>query len=560
MLMNNCKVISLYLHSRKWYEKKKPELQLKILKILSSMERLSKSQALKILEVRDHYWPEVSDAFDKLNARGFVEPIEKDTRKHGKPEILYRLTADGIAVLMIENPSPDRIWSLMLQYCYSRVENEEVAIQTIEDFYNFFSKRIFKFSSGHNSLIILDTVNDVCNGWLNRFRLLNPGEINESNNVDSTTAPARDLLNVLPILVHHPDITINDLSLRSGISRKALENAIISVTMPSDGNFLTRKIPLDIHYVSKFRQMFLEHCFIVSRDTEQGKKFKLSTLGMILFLTYVHRKYRSSPSFIKVLTEYYDAIALNYRTLLPLIFGKWSLLKKRLKYTAMDFSAILDKENRYRGKYSTSVILGGINEYYGSMKNVVRHNNLITKEIYNAGYNALQMVINENRTEKRKNKFKSHEIKTAFKNTAKVKPVFHKLYEIWQMMRYQEAEIYVKELFQRQQTSSPIEIYSRLVQDEITFVYYINLISRHHSLDLPFLEESFKNPERLDNPHEILTKILEEDHEIGRWFTNWMKDIGHYQNDVFEIITNFEKTKYFVFKDERIHPGEADWD
>jgi hypothetical protein len=138
--------------------------------------------------------------------------------------------------------------------------------------------------------------------------------------------------------------------------------------------------------------------------------------------------------------------------------------------------------------------------------------------------------------------------------------VFYKLYEIWQMMRYQEAEIYVKELLQQQQTASPTEIYSRLIQDEITFVYYINLIARNHGLDLPFLQEFLKNPERLDNPHEILTKILEEDHEISWWFTNWMKDIGHYLNDVFENITNFEKAKYFVFQDERIHPREADRD
>jgi hypothetical protein len=195
--------------------------------------------------------------------------------------------------------------------------------------------------------------------------------------------------------------------LKSGIARKTLEDVIISATMPSDGNFVTGKIPLDKHYISKFRQLFLEHCFIVSRDIERGKTFKLSTLGIILFLTYVHRKYHDSPTFIKRLTDYYEAIALNYGNVLPLIFGKWTILKKRLKYMAMDFGVILDKERRYNGKYSTSVVLGGVNEYFESMKNIVRHDIMTTTDIYNAGYDTFQEILNRSGTEKRQERLKS---------------------------------------------------------------------------------------------------------------------------------------------------------
>jgi hypothetical protein len=555
-------MISQYLYSRKWYGKKKPELQLKILDNLSSNKLLSKSQVRRILKGR-HRWAEISGAFDILKTRGLIEIIAKDTSKHGKPEIFYRLTADGIAVLLIDNPSPDKFWSLMMHYCYSRDDNEEVSKQTIDNFYDFYSKRIFKFSSGHNSLIILDKVNDVCNDWLNRFRVLSSAEINESNNVDSTPVSAYHLVKVLEILVHHPDLTINELSLRLGTPAKALEKLIISMTMPSDGNFVTAKIRLDKHYVSKFRQMFLEHCFIVSKDTEQAKSFKLSIFGIILFLTYAHRNYRNSPSFIKKLTEYYDAIALNYGTLLPLIFGKWQILKKRLEYMAMDFGMILDRESRNRGKYSRSVLLDnmilevGVNEYYENMKNIVNYNSLTTKEIYNAGYNAFQEVLNRNQIMNRQNKSKSSKMKTTSDDTTKVVPVLQKVYEIWQMLRYWKAEINIKELFQGRQTISPIETYSRLVQDEITFVYYLNLLGRHHGLDLPFAEEWVKNPlDTLDKPYEILNSLLEEDNEIELWFTNWMKDIRQYLNEISEVITNYEKTKRFVFKEERSKEGD----
>jgi hypothetical protein len=548
-------VISLYLHSGKWYDKKKPVLRLKILDNLSSSKQLSKSQARKMLK-GSHHWPEISNAFDNLKTHGFIEAIVRDTSKQGNPEIFYRLTADGIAVLIIENPSPKRFWYLMMHYCHSREENEKVTIQTINDFYDFFSKRIFRFSSGHNSLIMLDTLNDVCNDWLNRFSLLSPSKINESDFVDNTTLPDGHLhLKVFKILINSPDLTIYDLSLRLGVTPEPLEEAINSMSMPSDGNFVTRAIPLDKHYVTRFRQLFLEHCFIVSTDTTRGKNFRLSTLGIILVMTYMHRKYRNSESFIKILTKYYDEIAYNYGPLLPLIFGKWQILKKRLKYMAMDFGMILDRERRNQGKYSTSVLLGGINEYYDGMKNIISYNSLTTKEIYNAGYNAFQEVLDRNLIEKRQSKSKSSKMKTTSNDTTKVEPVLQKIYEIWQMLRYQEAEINIKELFQGQQMASPIETYSRLVQDEITFVYYINLLERYQGLDLPFMKERLKNLDRLEDrrppPHEILTRLLEEDDEIELWFTNWMKDIRQYQNEISEIISNYEKTKHFVLGEKR---------
>jgi hypothetical protein len=190
-----------------------------------------------------------------------------------------------------------------------------------------------------------------------------------------------------------------------------------------------------------------------------------------------------------------SVIALNYGTLLPLIFGKWQILKKRLGFMAMDFGMILDRERRNQGKYSRSILLDntifdvGVNEYYESMKNIVNYNSLTTKEIYNAGYNAFQEVLNRKWIMNRQNKLKPSKMKTTSNDTTKVVPVLQRVSEIWQMLRYWKAEVNIKELFQGRQTISPIETYSRLVQDEITFVYYLNLLGRRHELDLPFVEE-----------------------------------------------------------------------
>ena len=549
-------MISLYLYSGKWYKKKKPTLQLNILELLSSHRRLSKTEARQVL--KDHHWPEISNAFDELKKRGFIEIATKEIGKPGKPQVYYRLAEDGIAALILENPIPDRFWSLVMHYCYSRDQTEQVSLQTINDFYGFFSKKIFRFSSGHNSILMLDRINDVCIDWLSRSGILTSVGIKKHTINNNTRVIAGHLLKVLELLVGSPDLTIEDMALRLGTPIEALGAAIKTMTMPSNGKFVVTKIPLDGHYVSKFKQQFLEHCFIVSRQTEQGKRFKLSIFGIILFLTYAHQKYRSSPSFIKTLTEYYDTIASYYGNLLPLILGKWSLQKRRLKYTAMDnFGIILDKDRRYRGRFSTSVVLEGVNEYYENMKNIIRHNILTTKEIYNAGYDAFKEIANRKRSEERENKLKSSKKKSNSYDTAKVEFMVHKIYEIWQLSRYKEAESYASELFKDQQMASPIEIYSRSVQDEITFVYYLNLLSRYQGMDLPFMKEWTEKPERLGNPHEILAKIQEEDDEIDRWFSDWMKDIRQYENETFEIIKNYEETKHFVFKEEGIYEEEA---
>lgn len=55
-----------------------------------------------------------------------------------------------------------------------------------------------------------------------------------------------------------------------------------------------------------------------------------------------------------------------------------------------NFHIILNKEERYRGKFRTSVVFGGVKEYYDSMKNIILYNSLTTKEIYDSGYDALK--------------------------------------------------------------------------------------------------------------------------------------------------------------------------
>jgi hypothetical protein len=431
------------------------------------------------------------------------------------------------------------------------------ALETINDLYSFFSDRFFKFASGRNSKIILDIINDTCHDWLERFGLSNSNKFLKSSAIDSRPDY---LLKVLKLLAHFPDLTIEELSLRSEIPVKTLNDSLKTLSMPSSGMFLQKSIPRNKEYYSKFMQYFLEHCFVVSTETPQGEKFKLSIFGIILLFSYMDLQiHYFSPSHIKKLAETYDMIASNYRNYLPLIFGKWPLQKKLLKYMAMqNFRILLNKEERYSGKFKTSVVFEGVREYYEGMKNIIIYNNATTKEIYNSGYRLAIKAYASKQPSKRRVTSKSSKAETNSDDNHKREPIIQKLYELHLIQKYEYSQNYATELFKYQSSSIPIEIFSRGVQDEMTFVYYLNLLHQYHGLDVRYGIKYLDDNEKIYSPYEALLIMLEEDSMINQWFSNWIKDIKQYQNKIFDIIKNYEETKQFVFKEERIDKEEVD--
>jgi hypothetical protein len=95
---------------------------------------------------------------------------------------------------------------------------------------------------------------------------------------------------------------------------------------------------------------FLLHNTIIYKEESKDniKTYELSLFGVILALTLIryndmdklkHGLYYNNISFI----EYYEKIVANYKDKLPLIFGKWKVLKDILRlYAAYNFDVIID--------------------------------------------------------------------------------------------------------------------------------------------------------------------------------------------------------------------------
>ena len=141
----------------------------------------------------------------------------------------------------------------------------------------------------------------------------------------------------------------------------------------------------------KYWDLLLHSVIIVKSGKDNIKTYESSLFGVILVLLLVryhdrghleHGLYYNNFSFF----DYYDKIAHTYEHKFPLIFGKWSLLKKVLRsYAAYNFDVVLDKEIRTREDDKISIKRGGNKELYDGIRKLVPPNYQQLTEIAKAG-------------------------------------------------------------------------------------------------------------------------------------------------------------------------------
>jgi len=102
----------------------------------------------------------------------------------------------------------------------------------------------------------------------------------------------------------------------------------------------------------------------------QYQRYELSLVGILLILATLSLRRRKTEMRERVsisAEEHYNLIASNYQDKLPLIFGKWNLVKEALKrdfYPSILDYLFLDKSEIL----SLSVLLGGNKEIYDNIK------------------------------------------------------------------------------------------------------------------------------------------------------------------------------------------------
>ena len=361
MLLYGINMNTIHLdESRRWYVTRKPKLQLEILACLVLRGNLSKGMVESLLKNRTH--ADIINAFNKLELENRIKKSGYEPYTRGRKQYHYVITYSGLELLITDNPHPSKFWKVLFGYCH---HNNGLPSDKVEEFYNLFKEKFLKYRNQSFSFQ-LDIFDNMCDKWL-REMILNSNGLNLEQKI-------------IEILAINPGITFEELAEKTGIESISDVNNCLSVyTLESYRPLNDRTVYLYQESIGKRHNKkywdLLQHSVIIVKISKDNiKTYELSLIGVILALLLVryhdrgslkHGLYYNNFSF----SDYYDKIAYNYQNRLPLIFGKWNLLKKALGlYAAYNFDVILDKEIRTREIDKISINRGGNKELYDGIK------------------------------------------------------------------------------------------------------------------------------------------------------------------------------------------------
>ncbi len=235
--------------------------------------------------------------------------------------------------------------------------------------------------------------------------------------------------------------------------------------------------------------------------------------------------------------DYYDKIASNYENKLPLIFGKWNLLKKEL-YTmsAYNFGIILDRQAR-SDIMAKSFLEGGNKELYDSVAAVALHSQKQLSELRLKGLTEYSNYIldpDKQSTEVRKNTAAAYQmllqINILLDPYAYDPSSFRDLLKGASDISPRQAE-QMSHLYE-------INILEKAFADEISFLYFLNLRNNYRFQVVPM---DYYDMNLSFTPIQHLLKILRHDMQIMELFSTWVRDLSKYQEEVLRTIYDFQK-------------------
>jgi hypothetical protein len=313
------------------------------------------------------------------------------------------------------------------------------------------------------------------------------------------------------------------------------------------------------------------HMLIVREDmdNQQSVTYELSLFGIMFTLALVRYYYVGIDNirhhilnvksnklglFFKDITsnDYFDKIASNYHDKLPLIFGKWDLLKKELGslflYNNFDFM-LYDKA--FSINMNTSIWQGGNKEFCDNLRTLADKSFILLKVLFRKGRDVLESFYQKKLVDDN--------------NESKLLVVYHKLYEIESVLKYLNDTSYPDgvekklRLLQkkvntqsesRNQYLNAIEFIERVFSRELAFFFYLNLNNDAFTTTKSYFQTSERRESEVmaitdllsvgqdifscGSPKDRLKRILQNDGDIKQQFYTWMQILINYQQETSE--------------------------
>jgi hypothetical protein len=530
---------TLHLNKKKWYNGKRPKLQFDILYRLVLEGPISKGQAENIFE-KAH--SDIVQSFQKLETLGFIERNEKILGR-GRPQHKFKITKNGLeALLNDEFTNALNFWKILYGYFaqYSQVIDENTL--------NTYFQNFFKFYFKYNNKQCIDTIDifyNMSKKWMNDYVI--------SQNM---ITPEQKVMEALSL---YPKISFNELVKKSKLNSFAVCKVLNTHTM----TFYPPRIFSSTRFILDFSENligkknnkrywnFVQHNLIKITKNSRGEKlYELSLFGIVLvfkLIRFLNGNNERKKIFFGNFTyfKYFEKIVSNYDTKLPLIFGKWNLLKRILKdYTICNFDKVIS-EYFFR-QNNISISRGGNSEFFYSINEIILQTRQQLAKFVDAGHECFNLssgcrpsdinseVINTNSS----NYLDTHYPLMNNPNLENITYLFNKCLYIFNLLNPVEQIIRNQELSYVKDSSinreNLLQDFEDLFADSITAFYYFNLHVELHFLY--FMRTHWTKdvdvPPLSLKPKECLNQILKLDKNISNFCLIWYEDIINLHHNI----------------------------
>jgi predicted transcriptional regulator len=524
-------------------------LQIDILGCLALRGKLTKGMTESLLPHRRH--GDILDDFNKLEKNMFIKKMKERKFGRGRAQFYYKITENGLYLLINCEPiHPSRFWKAMFGYCY--YNNSNMSSIIFQELYQAFISKYLKYPD-NRFFFQLDIFTETRDKWLNDF-ILN----NDNNKISSAQK-------VIECLALHPKLKFEELVEKTQEDEAEISKVLLTHTLESysplvDKTYYMYQSITGQKYNKKYQDFLLHSTILVKQNNKGVNTYELSLFGVMLSLTLVRyydmNKLKLGLYYTNIsFPNYYDKIASNYEDKLPLIFGKWKLLKDILRlFSAYNFDIVLDKDLRLRDYDKVSIIRGGNNELYDGIREIIFQTRQQLGDFAKAGRNVwpehipglpyvYEVQENNDGDYLMKNNFEFQDRP----DLHRVDIIKKKLIEI--MILLNPLEYGFSEL-----ASLPPEAireiscrFEELFANEITALYYFHLYydygfeTRINKSASYYYSSSINKDDKFPTllPKSCLKLILQNDKEkplISEWYNGWMKDISSLQKEIYEML------------------------
>jgi DNA-binding MarR family transcriptional regulator len=559
----------------KWYKRKKPHLQIGILKSIASSGLASQKE----ITSQFGYKPStISDAFKIMEDVDLIRWANVPEFKKGvRRERFYKLLPKGLSVLIDENPSPQEFWMAMIWYC--SLNAKSVGKDEFNRYYDRFIQKSVGSFSLHSCFFHGDIFDSLFKKWSRKLfgyqyddqsRTHGYNYYNNNNKHPKTTQNYK----VLECLLLNRRITIERIASLTQLSEKEIRNILNEYSMTPGSNTYSSYANLFEGAYQSDESIgvtldFLNHLVVIPIIKGEGQekiqkagedsgstneKYELSLLGVLLMLaTKSLMRQRQEKIFQYSDGDYYNTIASNYHEKLPLIFGKWKLLKDALNFDF--FLSLFDYLFLDKSEISSlSVLLGGNKEIYDNIRSDMLGKINKFLKVYDDGISAVQ----------------SDDFSKAYlqKGGEHYQFIQEKLNGIEILLRYTSLKSFAKYMINKKGKSEPdfsshvslkdkdmpvwkvnqqlidnrvdekninfdddLPFIEKALADEFSFLVFIGLLrdNDYRSSDYPLTTAFITPSPRLFYPKDFLMQIIRSDVEIRKKLREWIDEATSYQ-------------------------------